>query len=188
MPLFNSGNWNPALHPRDSNGEFIYTDGGLHGRAKSATISDKMVSIAWSHLGSLDWEYGRYRSWTFPKNSNKCNLFVAEVANAAGAIVPMNFHTTWRFAYPPLAREWADPKVAIPGWKVVSTPQPGDIVAEQIDYDDGAASGHVGIVLGPGQTISTDDLNGLTGKITSNHFGFGPNQLGTPVFRRYTEQ
>ncbi len=33
MPLLNSGSWNPALHPRDpSNGEFVYTNGGLHGR------------------------------------------------------------------------------------------------------------------------------------------------------------
>lgn len=29
--LLNSGNWNPDLHPRNSLGEFIYTDGGLHG-------------------------------------------------------------------------------------------------------------------------------------------------------------
>jgi hypothetical protein len=35
MPLFNSGNWNPDLHPRNSIGEFIYTDGGLHGRSPS---------------------------------------------------------------------------------------------------------------------------------------------------------
>lgn len=36
MPLRNSADWNPALHPRDpSNGEFIYTDGGLHGRSSS---------------------------------------------------------------------------------------------------------------------------------------------------------
>ena len=35
MPLLNSGNWNPALHPRNSIGEFIYTDGGLYGRSPS---------------------------------------------------------------------------------------------------------------------------------------------------------
>ncbi len=29
MPLLNSGNWNPALHPRDSKGEFSY-NGGRH--------------------------------------------------------------------------------------------------------------------------------------------------------------
>jgi hypothetical protein len=37
MQLLNSGSWNPALHPRNSIGEFVYTDGGLHGRpAKKA--------------------------------------------------------------------------------------------------------------------------------------------------------
>lgn len=36
MPLLNNENWNPDLHPRDpSNGQFIYTDGGLHGRPAS---------------------------------------------------------------------------------------------------------------------------------------------------------
>jgi hypothetical protein len=35
IPLFNSGNWTPDLHPRNSIGEFIYTDGGLHGRSLS---------------------------------------------------------------------------------------------------------------------------------------------------------
>jgi hypothetical protein len=35
--LLNSAGWNPDLHPRNSIGEFIYTDGGLHGRpAKKA--------------------------------------------------------------------------------------------------------------------------------------------------------
>jgi hypothetical protein len=32
IQLPNRGGWNPALHPRNSIGEFIYTDGGLHGR------------------------------------------------------------------------------------------------------------------------------------------------------------
>ena len=38
IPLLNSGNWNPDLHPRNSIGEFIYTDGGLHGRSPSGRI------------------------------------------------------------------------------------------------------------------------------------------------------
>ena len=41
IPLLNSGNWNPDLHPRNSIGEFIYTDGGLHGRPPSRTPSAK---------------------------------------------------------------------------------------------------------------------------------------------------
>ncbi len=38
MPLLNSGNWNPALHPRDSHGEFRY-NGGRHHHAKSVKAS-----------------------------------------------------------------------------------------------------------------------------------------------------
>ena len=36
-PLLNRRPWNPALHPRNSIGEFVYTDGGLHGRYGSIT-------------------------------------------------------------------------------------------------------------------------------------------------------
>jgi hypothetical protein len=32
MPLLNRGYWDPSLHPRDIIGEFIYTDGGKHGK------------------------------------------------------------------------------------------------------------------------------------------------------------
>jgi hypothetical protein len=45
MPLFNSGNWNRALHPRNSIGEFIYTDGGLHGRPASAVHGSPVPAI-----------------------------------------------------------------------------------------------------------------------------------------------
>jgi len=41
VSLLNSGNWNADLHPRDSNGEFTYTDEGLHGRPPSRTPSAK---------------------------------------------------------------------------------------------------------------------------------------------------
>lgn len=45
MPLLNSGSWNPALHPRDpSNGEFVYTDGGLHGRSRSSRQNPNSVA------------------------------------------------------------------------------------------------------------------------------------------------
>jgi len=33
IPLLNHGNWNPDLHPRNSIGEFTYTDGGRHGKS-----------------------------------------------------------------------------------------------------------------------------------------------------------
>jgi hypothetical protein len=45
IPLLNSGNWNPDLHPRDSIGEFIYTDGGRHGKSASAAVSTTSPQI-----------------------------------------------------------------------------------------------------------------------------------------------
>lgn len=47
MPLLNSGNWNPALHPRNSIGEFIYTDGGLHGRSNSTPSTSNKTAKKW---------------------------------------------------------------------------------------------------------------------------------------------
>jgi hypothetical protein len=37
MPPLNYGYWNPSLHPRGYHGQFIYTDGGLHGRSPSTS-------------------------------------------------------------------------------------------------------------------------------------------------------
>ncbi len=49
MPLLNRGSWNPALHPRDpSNGEFVYTDGGLHGRSRSGRRNSNSVPRSYS--------------------------------------------------------------------------------------------------------------------------------------------
>jgi hypothetical protein len=55
-PLLNSGSWNPALHPRDpSNVEFIYTDGGLHGRSSSQKGKPLGKSVIETALGlSID--------------------------------------------------------------------------------------------------------------------------------------
>jgi hypothetical protein len=53
MPLLNSGNWNPALHPRNSIGEFIYTDGGLHGRSPSGPTKTAGTSALHNALSKL---------------------------------------------------------------------------------------------------------------------------------------
>jgi hypothetical protein len=45
--LLNSSCWNPALHPRNSIGEFIYTDGGLHGRSSSPSGAPNKISKKW---------------------------------------------------------------------------------------------------------------------------------------------
>ena len=60
MPLFNSGNWNPDLHPRNSIGEFIYTDGGLHGRSTS-TPSASNKTAKDSTRTTIPYQTGYYR-------------------------------------------------------------------------------------------------------------------------------
>src|ERR1700722_18247983 len=45
MPLLNSGSWNPALHPRNSIGEFIYTDGGRRGKSRPKVNAPGQITI-----------------------------------------------------------------------------------------------------------------------------------------------
>jgi hypothetical protein len=79
---------------------------------------------------------------------------------------------------PPLAREWADPSVAIEGWEVVESPMPGDVISEAHEYAD--ATGHVGIVVGPKETISATATT-----VVRNDWGFRDGQK--PTFRRLTK-
>lgn len=77
---------------------------------------------------------------------------------------------------PPTAGDWADVSTEIPMWQVVeqgpNAAQPGDILAQAIPYSD--ASGHVGIVVGPGMVASADSTASPPGKITIGDFGFRP--------------
>jgi|GEM_PF-4887193 len=111
---------------------------------------------------------------------NKCNLFVYETLNNSGKPVPMKERGLWgiipREDHPPLAGQWADSCVEIPGWEVVTEPRPGDVAA--IARDSSNASGHVGIVSGPNSTISATDK-----KVIESDWGFQPGQK--PTFRRY---
>ncbi|SIO59004.1 hypothetical protein SAMN05444166_5891 [Singulisphaera sp. GP187] len=116
----------------------------------------------------------------FAANTNKCNKFVFDVAVEAGVTPPPKVSMYLIFSRPPTAGEWADPKVAISGWDVVTSPLPGDVVAEAHRYAD--ATGHVGIVVGPNLTVSASALVG--GVIVENDWGFRTDQ--TPTFRRYT--
>ena len=70
--------------------------------------------------------------------------------------------------YPASAGDWAFPHATMACWQVVApyksviagqvlppdVSRPGDVIAEDINYTD--ASGHVGIIAGPRQTISAD--------------------------------
>ncbi len=45
MPLLNSGSWNSALHPRDSNGEFRYNGGGHRLKSGARGASDVVGTV-----------------------------------------------------------------------------------------------------------------------------------------------
>ena len=84
----------------------------------------------------------------FGVDTNKCNLFVCDVLLDALGVCPKRHGT---LGGPLSAGDWADPSKKIPGFIVVSTPQPGDIVAIAFPYRD--ATGHVGIVAGANTSI-----------------------------------
>jgi cell wall-associated NlpC family hydrolase len=151
-------------------------------QARQARNETVIPAEAKKHVGSTAWDHQASRP-PYSSGTNKCNLFVYEVLNAAGMPVPMKIRFSWRefgnVKYPPLAGQWADPHVEIPGWEVVTNPRPGDVVAMKEDYSD--ASGHVGIVTGPGTSAS---VSSLTGTVVENDWGFRAGQNDV-VFRRY---
>jgi len=140
----------------------------------------------------------------FGPGKNKCNLFVYETIAAAGADPGFthrsatNLLTGGAFGrtYPPMAGDWADPSVDIPGWKVLEpeqSPEPGDVVAQRISYR--GASGHV-MIVGPGDTfIGTGDSSGAPGgtleQIRSQPYlgevyaNGGVDEHGSLVYRRW---
>jgi len=163
---------------------------------------DALVDSARSHIGSTSWAYWRARS-PYPADTNKCNLFVYEMANGVGRTVPRRTRWSWRQGrevwYPPLAGEWGDAGTPVGSWTVVSDPLPGDVIAEPHFYID--ATGHVGIVsyplpngesrsLAAGEHITTtvelprQTVSAGGDDIMENNWGWRQGQ--TPTFRRYS--
>ena len=105
----------------------------------------RIADAARKHLGSTDWAFDK-RKGNFPSGTNKCNKFVYDATREAGAPAVVIGKDGRPRA--PLAGEWADPKTAISGWRVLGpneTPQPGDVAAWPHHYSD--ATGHSGIVV-----------------------------------------
>jgi cell wall-associated NlpC family hydrolase len=154
----------------------------LEREAEQKRISASIVAHARQQVGSVDWAY-EVSKGPYPADTNKCNLFVYDVLTSAGLPVPLKEHYGWfnrTTLYPPLAGQWADPSVDIPGWVVVTSPQPGDVAAMKEDYSD--ASGHVAIVSGPNLTVS---MSSDADMVVENDWGFRPEQQGDVVFRHY---
>jgi hypothetical protein len=144
-----------------------------------SSLAPDIVRVARSKVGSKDWMYSVKKD-EFAANTNKCNKFVYDVVVEAKVKPAPEVSVYLIFSRPPTAGEWADPKVTITGWDVVTTPQAGDVVAEAHRYAD--ATGHVGIVVAAGLTVSAASTVG--GVIVENDWGFREGQ--TPTFRRYT--
>jgi len=161
-------------------------------------VQQSIAQIALSKVGSKD--------WLDTQGSNKCNLFVNAVLDQANANPPVSPSSGLRQrlkyyldladtpAYPALAGDWANPGTVLKCWKTVTVNPgnpplapgtlppdisiPGDVIAEAIKYSD--ATGHVGIIVGPRQTVSADSAapcfppNGPAGIIDVSDYGFRP--------------
>jgi RHS repeat-associated protein len=179
---------------RDENGDVDLATG--YGGNQIDPISQKIADLAKSHIGSHDWDADVEKD-DFAAGTNKCNKFVYDILKAAGASPGTPNGNRVKGYYlgmgsPPTARQWANSKYKIPNWRVLNpgeTPRPGDVIAEQIDaYTD--ATGHVGIVISIGKTVSQwSEPFEIVGE---NDYGFradnDPKTYGhakNAVFRRY---
>jgi hypothetical protein len=164
----------------------------------TAQVRQMIAQIAQSYLGS--------QNWLDQAGSNKCNIFVHDVIKQAGTTPPQSDKTGARYRidyylglvdspnYPAQAGDWANPSKTLGQWQTLYVPptnsptvtrppdisQPGDVIAEAINYPDGA-TGHVGIVASVGHTISADSAVSCyapptpAGTITDSNYGFRPD-------------
>lgn len=167
------------------------------------TIKDiprKIVLTALKYRGSTIWAGKETvtskhpllnESVTFKQGTNKCNVFVNDILTEAGINVAWIEHghskkiPIYKNLSPPTAGEWANSSLLLNKWAVEGTPMPGDIGAYSFNYSD--ASGHVGIIVTDGVTISAG-----WDRIEVNDAGFRQkNKTGTThdhdftIFRRY---
>ena len=169
-------------------------------------IPRKIILTALKYRSSTKWageeEKDSYhpilkKTYHFGSNTNKCSAFVNDVLLEVGLTVPWietgyaRYTPQWLYQElrPPLAEEWADPTKLTEQWDYFSTPEPGDVGA-YIKKEKGA-TGHVGIIIAAGVTISANsktiivndagfrNKNG-TATISVSHTEFDFN-----VFRRY---
>ncbi|XP_071083407.1 uncharacterized protein [Haliotis cracherodii] len=129
---------------------------------------DNAVRIADRYIGSTQWSYAS--SHDTGRNTNKCNIFVADVFDEAGGGVP---HRWFGLAGPIGAGEWGNPRSSYLTsdrcWTNYPTGHVGDVIA---------GGGHVGIVTGRRITTSAARYS-----VVKNDWGFRPGQ--TVTYWRY---
>jgi len=98
-------------------------------RRSRRTKGARIAATAEKYSGSTAWAFAKRKDNSGPGTS-KCNKFVYDVTKESGAeatVIGSDGKPR-----PPLAAEWADPSVEIPGWRVLGkneTPQSGDVAA-----------------------------------------------------------
>jgi hypothetical protein len=171
--------------PRDDHGRWTATEDAASTTSSDASSREgsaaktrqKIVDRALKNLRENPalWQDTAVRG-NFDGTKNKCNLFVYEMLAGAGAGADpgLPHHSALDTltagilgnAYPPTAGDWANPKIDIPGWRVLSQgekPEPEDVVAQRITFAD--ASGHV-MIVGPRDTfIGAGENNGPHGSL-----------------------
>lgn len=153
---------------------------------EAKALAQRVVDQAKQWEGRDTWAYEALE-WPYPPGTNKCNLFVYDVLCSATTCPPKVENPKWWAPNrPPLAGEWGDRGVSVPGFQLVDGhPRPGDVIAEKAGGP--GFSGHVGIVVefdpktGRGRTAS---VNSKTGKVEINDWGFRPGQGNKVVVRR----
>lgn len=145
----------------------------------------RIGNIAEYYEGSTNWSLHNFRG-DFWFGDYKCNQFVYEITTAAGASpgLPnkggMGARLIGKGPYPPTAGQWGDPHFNISNWKSLDsgeTIRRGDVIS--IPNETINATGHVGIVLRPGVTISAS-----TRTVVKNNWGFRADNA--PRLRRFS--
>ncbi|KAK6168113.1 hypothetical protein SNE40_022006 [Patella caerulea] len=137
----------------------------------SALSGGTIARAADRHIDSTHWSFAS--SHATGRNTNKCNIFVADVLESVGADVPRRW---FGFSGPIGAGEWGNPSSSyLSGnscWNNVNSPRIGDVIGDGV---------HVGIVTGYRKTTSARyDM------VVKNDWGYRSNQSSTRfTFWRY---
>jgi hypothetical protein len=192
-PWFDDARLRQYLMEKFRSREILIADALYINRVMAETRA-RIVEKAKAAINSVAWS-APASNGAFGPGTNKCMLFVHDMAVAAGA--DPGTPRGWRHPSPPMAGDWANPNYHIPGWRPLvdrETPMPGDVVAQSAGYAD--ASGHV-MLVGPAGDggiytfIGTDDGPGIDPQgrvlqipfkrsIVSESVSHGPE-----VFRRF---
>lgn len=176
---------------RDSNGHWV-TINGRHVFIEDAVTGVETPQATRKTIAATAMKYNRSTAWAFtrkkdnfPANTNKCNKFVYDVTEEAGA--PAIVIGSDGRPRPPLAAEWADPKVQIPGWHALGPnekPEPGDVAAWPHRYSD--ATGHSGVVVSVGLNGHVTAMAAHYGDVDRDGSFNRSREHPVVTYRRYT--